>query len=109
MKKIIAVLLCVPAIVYADFWSGNTLYTRQTSTDVMDRVQSFGYVMGVYDVGVNLVFCPGNESNITVGQINDMVKNWLANNPQHRNQPAERLVLDVFRQVWPCANRSNRL
>jgi hypothetical protein len=111
MKKLLAMLLCVPILAHADFWTGNDLYNRQTSTDSMERVQAFGYVIGVYDVGVNAIFCPITERGITVGQVNDMVRLWLANNPQRRNEPAERLVLEVYKQTWPCQNNrgGNRL
>ena len=106
MKKWIAGLLMVPCMAYADFWSGNDLYNKQTSNDVLDRVQAMGYVIGVYDVGVSAIFCPRTESGITVGQLNDMIRNWLANTPHRRHEPAERLVLDAYKQVWPCPNRN---
>ena len=105
MKKLLAALLFVPALAHAEFWTGNKLYERLTSTDMTDRIQAMGYVMGVYDVTVHALFCPGNETNITVGQVQDMAKNWLANNPHRRNESAEKLVTEVFKQVWPCRNR----
>ena len=105
MKKLLATLLFLPSMVCAEFWTGNKLYERLTSSDVTDRVQAMGYVMGVYDVAVHALFCPGNETNITVGQVQDMARNWLANNPHRRNESAEKLVTEAFRQVWPCRNR----
>ena len=108
MRKLLAVLLFVPAMAHAEFWTGNKLYERLTSSDVTDRVQAMGYVMGVYDVAVHALFCPGPEGNITVGQIQDMAKNWLANNPHRRNESAEKLVTEAFRQVWPCRNRNSK-
>jgi hypothetical protein len=108
MKKLVATLLMVPMVAHADFWTGNDLYSRQTSTDSIDKVQAFGYVMGLYDAGVRAVFCPPTERGITVGQVNDMAKNWLANVPHRRNEPAERLVFEMFKQVWPCQNRNSR-
>ena len=107
MRKLILVLgmaLCATTV-RAEFWTGNKLYERLTSTDMSDRIQAMGYVMGVYDVAVHALFCPGSESNITVGQVQDMAKNWLANNPHRRNESAEKLVIDAFKQVWPCRNR----
>ena len=105
MKKLLATLLFLPSMVCAEFWTGNKLYERLTSSDVTDRVQAMGYVMGVYDVAVHALFCPGNETNITVGQVQDMARNWLANNAHRRNESAEKLVTEAFRQVWPCRNR----
>ena len=92
MRKLIAIIFMVPAMAYAEFWTGNNLYQRMTSSDMTDRIQAMGYVMGVYDVGVHAMFCPQDESGITVGQITDMAKNWLAANAHRRHESAEKLV-----------------
>jgi len=106
MKKWLVCLLFVPAMARAEFWTGNNLYDRLTSSEAGERIQALGYVMGVYDVAVHLFFCPpGSETTITAGQIRDMARNWLANNPHRRNESAEKLVTEVFKQVWPCRNR----
>ena len=105
MRKLIVALLFVPAMAHAEFWTGNKLYEKLNSTEVIERTQSLGYIMGVYDVGVHALFCPGNETQITAGQIRDMVFNWLANSPHRRHESAEKLVIDVFKQIWPCRNR----
>ena len=104
MKKLLVALLMIPAMAHAEFWTGNRLYERLTSNEVIDRTQALGYVMGVYDVAVHAMFCPGNESNISAGQVRDMTLNWLANNPHRRNESAEKLVIEGFKQVWPCVN-----
>lgn len=109
MKKWLMVMLMLPAIVRAEFYTGNDLYTRLNDTNsVVNQMVALGYVIGVYDVGVRVIFCPGRESGITAGQINDMVRNWLYANPQRRHESAEKLVLDIFKQTWPCANRNSR-
>lgn len=105
MRKLLVALLMLPAMAHAEFWTGNKLYERLTSSDMTDRIQAMGYVMGVYDVAVHALFCPGSETNITVGQVRDMAMNWLANNPHRRNESAEKLVTEAFKQVWPCRNR----
>lgn len=107
MKKFFVALLFVPAMAHAEFWTGNKLYERLGSSEVIERSQGLGYVMGVYDVAVHALFCP-IEGNITAGQIRDMVFNWLGNNPHRRHESAEKLVTEVFKQVWPCRNRSSR-
>lgn len=108
MKKFVACLLLVPCVASAEFWTGNDFYNRITSHDVMDRVQAMGYVTGVYDVAVHVWFCPSSERGVTVGQISDIAKNWLANNPHRRNESAERLLRTAFGQVWPCAKSNNK-
>ena len=105
MRKLLAALLMLPALARAEFWTGNRLYERLTSAETTDRVQAMGYVMGVYDVYVNVTFCPGDQTSITVGQIRDMATAWLAANPVQRNKTAESLLNEVFKQAWPCRNR----
>ena len=106
MRKLLAALLFVPAMAQAEFWTGNKLYERLSSTDTTDRIMGMGYVMCVYDVAVHVLFCPpGSETSITAGQVRDMTFNWLGNNPHRRNESAEKLVTEAFRQAWPCRNR----
>lgn len=106
MRKLLIALLFVPTMAQAEFWTGNKLYERLSSTEVTDRIMGMGYVMGVYDVAVHALFCPpGSETSITAGQVRDMAFNWLGNNPHRRNESAEKLVTEAFRQAWPCRNR----
>jgi len=106
MRKLLVALLFVPAMAQAEFWTGNRLYEKMSSTEVNDRIQALGYVMGVYDVAVHALFCPpGSENNITAGQVRDMASNWLGNNPHRRNESAEKLIVEAFKQAWPCRNR----
>ena len=105
MKKLLVALLMVPAMARAEFWTGNNLYNKMNSAETTDRIQAMGYVMGVFDVYVNVTFCPGDQTAITVGQIRDMASAWLAANPAQRNKSAESLVNEAFKQAWPCRNR----
>lgn len=84
MKKILVMLLMIPAIARAEFWSGNDLYNRIMSSEMTDRIQALGYVIGVYDMGIRAAFCPPSESGITAGQIRDMTRQYLENNPSQR-------------------------
>ena len=104
MRKLLATALLVPSIALADFWTGNNLYSKQTGNSA-EQIHAMGYVMGVFDLAIYVHFCPASEAGITAGQVNDMVRNWLASNPQRRHEPAERLIRETFSQVWPCANR----
>lgn len=109
MRKWLLVLLMVPGMVRAEFYSGNDLYSRLIDTgSIVNQMVGLGYVVGVYDVGVHAVFCPRREDSISAGQISDMVKNWLIINAHRRHESAEKLVLEVFKQTWPCANRRSR-
>jgi hypothetical protein len=105
MKKLLVALLMLPALARAEFWTGNNLYNKLSSNDTIDRIQAIGYVMGVFDVYVNVTFCPADQSSITAGQVRDMALAWLAANPATRNKTAESLINDAFKQAWPCRNR----
>ena len=108
MKKFIVGLLMVPAMAHAEFFSGNDLYGKLQSSDLMDRMHGLGYVMGIYDAQVHIHYCPKNESLINAGQLRDIVFQQLANNPTQRHRPAYALVSEAFKAVWPCANRGTR-
>jgi len=106
MKKLLTILLLVPAMAYAEFFSGNTLLSRMNG-DANERIQALGYIQGVSDAYVRIVFCP--PENVTAGQLYDMMKNYLTNNPVSRNRTADAIIAEAFGQVWPCAKRGNNL
>lgn len=105
MKKFLVALLMVPSMASAEFLSGNDLYTRMTGSEIGWRMYALGYVVGVYDVGVHIHFCPASETGITAGQVRDIAEQFLAANPGLRDKNAYMLVRESFRQVWPCPNR----
>ena len=104
MKKLLLCLLMVPAMARAEFFTGNNLLALLKSNNSMDLVQGLGYVQGVFDSHVKVTICP--PPNITAGQVSDMVRNYLDNNPATRNYSADSLISNALRQVWPCANRT---
>lgn len=106
MRKLIAALLIVPSIASAEFLSGNDLYHRLTSNDSGDKFYALGYIVGAYDMGVHVSFCPRTEQGITAGQVQDIVRNYLAANPGFRQRSADWLVREALKQVWPCANNT---
>ena len=108
MKKLLSILLFSPAMAQAEFWSGNDLHSRLSSSDSLDRIHAMGYIMGVFDAGVNAVFCPPNQSGISAGQIRDMTLVYLSQNPAIRHRTADVIIFDMFKQVWPCAQRGGR-
>ena len=106
MKKLLVALLMVPAIARAEFWSGNDLYAKLGSAEVTDRIQGLGYVMGIYDAQVHVIFCPPTEQGINAGQVKDMVYQYLNVYPGQRHRQAYALVSETFRAVWPCQNKN---
>lgn len=103
MKKLIAIALMIPAMAYAEFRTGNQLLAEIQSDSVVERMASLGYVMGVTDAFRLINHCPPN--NVTAGQLQDMVKNYLINNPQLRHHTGDAIVMMVLRQAWPCENK----
>ena len=102
MKKLIAGLLFVPCMVSAEFMTGNNLHGKMNG-DFGDKMLALGFIQGVFDVYVSVTFC--SPSNVTVGQVSDMVRSYLDNNPSIRHKTAESLINQALKQAWPCANR----
>ena len=109
MRKLLATVLFVPCIAHAEFFSGNLLLSRMNSTETVDRVIALGYVMGVFDALAGAIHCAPAGPEITSGQIRDMVKAWIEQNPGQRHRMADRIIGDVLKQAWPCANSGRRL
>jgi hypothetical protein len=103
MKKLLAALLFVPLTATAGFETGNTLLTKIRSDHFMDKSLALGYIMGVFDAGMNASHCPPN--GITAGQLNDLVKQVLEATPSIRNMDADVLLIHTFKSAWPCKNR----
>lgn len=99
-----AMFVVVSGAARAEFFTGNDLYSKMTSTNVVEQAQSLGYVMGVYDAYVHIHFCP-KEQGITAGQILDLSRQALAAMPATRHQQAYLLLRETFKAVWPCGTR----
>lgn len=105
MKKVIfaaAAVLCFSA--QAEFKDGNRLYSEMTGSQ-MNQMAAIGYVTGVADALMDISYCAPN--NITAGQIFDMTKQYLEEQPQLRHVSADRIINRVLSRTWPCKN-SNR-
>jgi len=99
MKKLLVTLLFVPAMARAEFFTGNDLLARMNGT-TLEQVQALGYVQGVVDAHSSVIICP--PSNVTAGQVRDMIKNYLDNSPAKRHYSADVIIGDALEKVWPC-------
>jgi hypothetical protein len=106
MKKLLIVLALLSSSAHAEFFTGNNLHEKLNSTDTLDRIHGMGFVQGVFDVYVNVTFCP--PSNVTAGQVRDMVKNYLTNSPAIRNYAAESIINLALKQAWPCEQKKDK-
>lgn len=102
---IIGLTLCASA--QAEFLTGNDLLSRLQSSDVAIRMTGLGYVMGVFDASQGAAHCAPNDAGITAGQVRDITTLWLERNPAQRHETADRLVVNMLSQLWPCQRRNS--
>jgi hypothetical protein len=105
MKIAIAALLLLSASsALADFYDGNGLLEMCKKSNFSAAT----YAIGVYDaervvadakIENSLICLP---TNVTVGQIGDIVCKYLADNPAKRHYTAARSVLAVLIDDFPC-------
>lgn len=88
----------------AQYETGNTLLSKlrnnKSDVGVVDRMFATGYIIGVADTFVNVTFCP--QDGMTVGQIVDVVRNFLEENPEVRHRPADLITEIILRHKFPC-------
>lgn len=89
----------------ADFFDGNKLHKELQDSNGYGFFTGIGYVQGVIDAHSGIFFCP--PSTVTAGQVRDMVKKQLEDNPQIRHFAAERIIRDQLEKIWPCKRSSN--
>lgn len=106
MKAMLFCLMLCAGAAHAEFKDGNKLHS-DLNGDIYDRMHAMGYIVGVYDVGRGVLHC--GPSNVTAGQINDMVKNYLENVPVDRSLTGDTVVNKVLKAVWPCAKKGSSL
>jgi hypothetical protein len=93
----------------AEFFSGNALATKLNSSSAVDQAVALGFIQGVFDVYVNVTICPPNNgAGVTAGQLNDMIKNYLNNNPALRHHTAESIINEALKSLWPCKQQPRR-
>jgi hypothetical protein len=124
------VLLLVAAIVSSPSYAkktetralgtGNDIFQLLESNDKAGELIAYYYIQGVVDaeddyVAAEIVsamkekrekfrtehFCL--SKNVTMGQVADIYRKYLANNPEHRHASASRLLRFVLLQEFPCA------
>lgn len=91
------------------FDTGNTLYAQCLDQTLFSQGRCVSYIRGVTDlvntyqdagIGSKLVCIP---SNVTPGQLEDIVVKDLRDDPVTRNQGAAGLVAATLMKAFPCA------
>ena len=114
MKKIIviiAVLLLFPCVATAQWEDGNKLYKslsagaskeailNATVNEQSDYWVAFGYVMAIWDVYKGVAWTA--PANVTRGQIIDVARKFLEENPEKRHESSIKLLLQAFIFAFP--------
>ena len=104
MKRLafIAVLSLSFISPFAFAYTGNELL-RDFEGDSSHRNYASGYVDGMADVlDADKTIC---IPRVMFGQIHDVVKQFLRENPAERHQPAVILTLMALKKTWPCTGK----
>ena len=104
MKKLLILAACcltLPA--HAEFKDGNRLYSEMTGS-TNQQMNAIGYIAGVTDALSGVAVCA--PASVTAGQLFDMVKQYLEDQPQVRHFTADALIYRVLTKVWPCKKGS---
>ena len=98
---VLAALLATSA--HADFKSGNELLAGINSDNYYNKGSSLGYITGVVDAYGEIFLCP--PTTITGGQVQDIVRSYLTQNPSTRHQGASVLVYSAMVEFFPCKKK----
>jgi len=108
---ILALLLTTSAANAQNFYTGNRIHKLCQSANPFEQGGATGYSIGAFDTVMftlrtfpgsakNLNVCPGKR--LTVGQVKDVVCQYLEKNPQVRDDDAPGLVWVAMAEAWPC-------
>ena len=105
-KSLIALTLALAAAgAQAAYWSGHLLNDLVEENSDSARMASYGFIAGVVDTNAGEWLCiPGA---VTLGQMRDVVKAYMRDNPEMRHQSAAVLVTVALFKPWGCADKKN--
>jgi len=104
MKHLLTILIATVTLpASAEFMDGNKLLADFQDQGVVPQMHSLGYVKGVADAHLGLVHCA--PSNATGGQMRDMVRDYLIQNPGQRHHTGDLVIARVLGTKWPCPSR----
>jgi hypothetical protein len=107
MKKMIGALLLAPMFAHASgFVTGNDLLRNMNSESIGNRMHALGFVIGVHDTLSDEVICAPN--GVTAGQLRDVVKKKLTENPEVRDMGAAVLVMVTLAGTYPCPDKKGK-
>lgn len=101
-----ALLMGLAGPVWADFETGNSIYSLCEAKEVWKRATCHSYIIGVFDArwsegkSAALPTCP--PKGITRKQVQDVVLAWLKDHPANRHEDASILIHVALFKAWPC-------
>ena len=98
--------MMAPAVAHAGFLTGNKLYDSLISDQTVERLYALGYITGVHDALEGTNHC--SPTNVTAGQVRDVVRRHLDQNPEFRNFDADILARVALSKAWPCASKPKK-
>lgn len=107
MKKIFVLLAAFSTSSFAQFISGNDLFSYLSDEGVGRRMMALGYVAGVLDANLTIHICP--PADVQLGQARDVVYKWMLENPDKRHLPAHIIASYSLSLSWPCKQSQRKL
>ena len=97
MKKLFLILAFFSASAFAQQQDGNEMLERMKKAEVADSFY-MGYITGVSIMNTTACY----YSNITTGQVYDVVKVYLEQNPAIRHLSRGVIVVQALNNAFPC-------
>ena len=96
----------IPDLILGGEWSSSCV-----SKDAVKKTACTQYVLGMRAVftlwqlaeGGSPIVCINLDA--TTGQLIDVGRNFVRDNPRYRDIPVARVLFDAFHQAWPCERR----
>ncbi|MGM3172542.1 Rap1a/Tai family immunity protein, partial [Dickeya lacustris] len=75
---------------------------RAMDSDFQDAAMLHGYSIGIFELGEGKIFCSPKTGSLVVGQVSDVVSQYIKTHPEQRNLPAVILTTKALTQAFPC-------
>jgi hypothetical protein len=102
MKSFILILAFFSASAFSQQQDGNEMLERMKKAEVSDNFY-MGYITGIAIMNTTACY----YSNITTGQIYDVVKIYLEQNPAIRHLSRGVIVVQALNNAFPCKQEAN--
>jgi len=102
MKKLLFLLLFSCSTAHAGIYENGNRLLNDIEGTISQQMYALGYITRAADAYNEALCIP---QTVTKGQLNDVVYRFLRVNPQHRDLPADVLVLLSLGEHWACPKK----